>query len=59
MTAANIAWIICLVLWVICFFMTKFANNRNEEGIALFFIAMQFLFLSLQWVFLGFGHGWW
>ena len=59
MTAANIAWIICLVLWVICFFMTKFANNRNEEGIALFFMGMQFLFLSFQWVFLGFDRGWW
>ena len=52
MTPPNIAWTICMILWLICFIISRKFQHNNDIGAAGFFLA-------LEWMLLGFSHGWW
>ena len=59
MKPSSIAWIISMVLWLICD-ITRYKLQKNGcESEAGTFIAMEWTFLGFAIVFLGFNHGWW
>lgn len=59
MTPPNIAWTICMILWLICFIISRKFQHNNDIGAAGFFLALEWMFLGFSFIFLGFSHGWW
>ena len=59
MKPVDIAWTVCMVLWIITVLASKrFQRNNNyvEAGIC---VSLEWIFLGLSWVFLGLSRGWW
>lgn len=59
MTPTNIAWTISMILWFVCFIISRKLQKHGYEADAGTFIAMEWTFLGFAMVFLGFNHGWW
>ena len=59
MTPTNIAWTISMVLWLICFIISRKLQKNGYESEAGTFVAMEWTFLGFSFIFLGFNHGWW
>ena len=59
MIPSNIAWTVCMILWLICFTLGRKFEKENDLGAAGFFLALEWLFLGFSIIFLGLSRGWW
>ena len=59
MTPSNIAWTICMILWLVCIIIERKAYKEKDEIIVSMFLTLQWVFIGLGFIFLGFSHGWW
>ena len=59
MKPSSIAWAISMILWLICFIISRILQKNGHEADAGTFIAMEWSFIGFSFVFLGFDHGWW
>ncbi len=59
MKPSNIAWTISMILWLICFIISRKLQKNGYEAEAGTFISMEWTFLGFSFIFLGFNNGWW
>ena len=59
MSAATLAWLITLILWLVFIIITAIAVQRNNSEVSTVGVILQFVCVGFMWIFLGLSAGWW